>query len=540
VNRKNRLFRRLAYPLALWLLLALLMPAAASAHAFVTKAVPEPNSQADQPPKRIELEFNERIEDKLYYIKVLDEIGREAAKEKAQLNAAHNGLTLNLPELPNGIYIVTYHVISADGHPIGDSYPITVGPPKGAAAPSGLPGHTGHTLSGNAGVNDLLLYASRIANYLGMLLLTGWLAWSALLRREGAEGGDRQKLWGLGLQRAYLITLLFLIVFHYKDLLGEGGLSDVPGLFTGTTIGLSWLVSLLLSLIGFVALQRFIWLDWLWIAVLLAAKAMNGHAMAYPPMSISLTADWIHLIAASLWSGGLLFILVHWKDREFLRRFIPRFSRTALWALLVLMVTGSLQAARYLPKLSYLFLTQWGTLLLIKTGLVLLVLAVGFVIRLLMRKRNGEGSGIWIKVDFSLMVLIVGIVGLLTYIPPVPANVPLDWHEMGTKAHITLRISPNAPGPNNITLKVWLPENPAGPKDVELRLIDNDDPSLAPITVPIKPYQDNDIETSFGFTRYSYQVSGPYLPFAGDWTAEVRVLDANADETVYTREFRIY
>ncbi|WJH35010.1 copper resistance protein CopC [Paenibacillus sp. CC-CFT747] len=102
-----------------------------SAHAGLTKAVPEADSQMEESPPRVELTFNERIEEKLFTLKVIDEIGRSVTPNKPVINSTHTSLTLDLPQLHKGIYVVSYHVISADGHPVDGSYVITVGPPRG-------------------------------------------------------------------------------------------------------------------------------------------------------------------------------------------------------------------------------------------------------------------------------------------------------------------------------------------------------------------------------------------------------------------------
>ncbi|WP_409344712.1 copper resistance CopC/CopD family protein [Paenibacillus sp. MBLB4367] len=525
-------------PLLLLLAALLAVPSTAFGHASLVQAVPEPNSQMDTPPRQISLTFNERIEEKLFYMKVLDEIGRPATSEKAKLNPDNTGLTLDLPELPKGAYLVTYHVISADGHPVDGSYVITVGPPRNTTASIG--NEHQHSLSWNMGFQDLLKYASRIASYLTLLTLAGWIVWSALLSGQTGETRNRLNLWAVGLQRAYVISLLVLIYSHYDELLGEGGISELFGLFTGTSIGLSWMASLLLALAGFVLLRRHRILDMIWVAALLAAKSVNGHAMAFDPRLATVPLDWIHLAGAALWVGGIVMVAVFWRNSDVRERLLPRFSRMAFLSIIVLTLTGAASTLLFLPKLDYLLYTQWGTLLLIKVGLVLLVLISAGTIRLMLRKRQNTGARLWLRIDLTLMVLIVIVVGVLTYVAPVPPNQPFAYHEMGTKVHMTTRITPNVPGTNTFIVKAWLPDKLGKPKYVQLNMIYNDDKSIAPIEVPIEPYDDKELDAFLDFTRYSFKATGPYMPFAGSWTVEIRVMDSNDDETVYKQQMRIY
>ena len=56
------------------------------------------------------------------------------------------------------------------------------------------------------------------------------------------------------------------------------------------------------------------------------------------------------------------------------------------------------------------------------------------------------------------MVLILSVVGLLTYAAPIPVNHPYHWHKMREDAHLTLTITPNLPGANTFHAQTWLPE----------------------------------------------------------------------------------
>ena len=50
--------------------------------------------------------------------------------------------------------------------------------------------------------------------------------------------------------------------------------------------------------------------------MILAVKSVNGHAMAFEPPIRTVLIDIIHLLAAALWAGGLLYILVYWKKQQ--------------------------------------------------------------------------------------------------------------------------------------------------------------------------------------------------------------------------------
>jgi len=97
----------------------------------------------------------------------------------------------------------------------------------------------------------------------------------------------------------------------------------------------------------------------------------------------------LHLIAAAVWAGGLVFLgvaagvaraTVPERERiEFFRRLGRRFLVVALAAAAVLAVTGADMAADRLPSWSALTDTEWGRLILAKTILFALAVALALV-----------------------------------------------------------------------------------------------------------------------------------------------------------------
>ncbi|MCY9715115.1 copper resistance CopC/CopD family protein [Paenibacillus larvae] len=557
MNRNKKLIKRLhAWMLILFagILLWNWSPQMTYGHASLLKAEPEQNSVIKEPPGRISLTFNERLEDGLYYIKVLDQNGKSATDNQAVLSSDRTGLELQLPKLKDGIYVVSYHIISADGHPVSRSYPITIGETaQNNAPPSGQQGNTpnsgGHHHGGGTS-GQLIQNLSRGLWYFTLLSLAGWLIW---LRMSGVEPGSFRKelsFWTLNLQRAHLVALLLVISTHLETLLGEGGLADLGTLIVRTSVGLSWLITFILSLTGFVLLGRNKWTDIAWVLALLITKGSTGHAAVYTPRPVTIASDCIHLIAASFWTGGLLLAFVLWrKQKELVLPYLSRFSKTAFISILILAATGILSTFLFLPSFRYLLYTTWGVLLLVKSGLVLIVIIVAAFIRMYMKNKGERSLKQWLRVDFTLMLGIIGIVGFLTYTSPTPSNEPLYWHEMGEQIHMTASITPNVPGVNKFMTKVWLPESMGEPKRVqfilkykEKRNVTGDgEEGLAPIEVPLNRTEQSEKDISFpGFKLYSYKAEGAFLPFDGKWEVEIRVMNPHDDETVYRKEIQLY
>src|SRR5207237_1328793 len=80
----------------------------------------------------------------------------------------------------------------------------------------------------------------------------------------------------------------------------------------------------------------------------------------------AMALDWTHLAAGSVWLGGLVGLLVVFGrvPRRYrvaaLGRLVPRFSRVAFVAVMVLLSTGVVYAIVHLPTLGALWQTSYG------------------------------------------------------------------------------------------------------------------------------------------------------------------------------------
>lgn len=517
----------------------------ASAHASLVKATPGQDDKLRESPGYVEILFNERLDSAQYDLRVLDGSSRSVTDARPERIEKGKGLRLTLPKLGEGHYTVTYSVISADGHPVSGAYVFTVGnpPPQTTSArldPHAQVGHEGHGASGSGlTVESFLLYASRIAYYAGLIATAGLAVWSLQRRAEPAVREARERALAFMGKYALCAALVF-VVLHLNALTEGEPVSEWGRILTQTTIGRLYAAELLLAMAAPLLAAIGVYARLVWAAAALFAEAWSGHAAAFSPVTYTVGLDFVHLAGAALWGGGLLLLLLVWrKERTEAGRFALLFSRWALYSFIALWVTGVLSVLQYLPSLTYLLYTSWGKWLIAKTSLSLLVVAAALLIRLRLRKGELPQQAV-LKADVGLLGAIVLCVGILTYQNPLPANTPLHYHEMGTDMHLTLRITPNAPGDNAFTVKVWLPEALGKPKQVLLRLHPEGKGEVGTIDVPLKAYEDQELDDFAGFAKAAYRAQGTYLPFAGRWKAEVRVTDSKNNEHVRETAFRIY
>ncbi|HEX7064654.1 MAG TPA: copper resistance protein CopC [Bacillales bacterium] len=507
--------------------ICLFLPQTASAHASLVKANPPQGSHLAQSPERIVLTFNERLGTDLYKLNVYNNMGEPVTGGKAKLGQKHRKLMLKLPKLEDGVYTISFKVISADGHPISSSYTFTIGP-AAANAVNNLQTLSGQEADHNHSGATFLV---RIGYYLALLFLTGWTFWGMGFRRESNQVHASFQSASQFLKAFYLFMLLGLGFVEFSNILDGLGAEKVIPLFTSSAIGLSWLVSLVLAVLGFWILGRSKWVDGVWIAILLTAEAFNGHAFAFQPVTLTIAFDFIHLLTAAVWVGGLLYLIYFWKKHpEHAKRFLPIFSKAALISIILLIITGALNTILFLPAIRDVLYTWWGKLLIAKTALVLAVIVTAAFIRSAMKKKNPEKIGSRIKVDFSLMIAILVIVGIFTYMNPTPTNEPLVWHTIKNELNVTTKITPKSVAvANNVTVQI---ETSKKPNAVKLFLHDTDK-KIAPVEIKLKP-------AGTEKNTYVYKAEKAYIPFAGEWKVVIRILDANDNPTVLKKEMIIF
>jgi copper transport protein len=89
--------------------------------------------------------------------------------------------------------------------------------------------------------------------------------------------------------------------------------------------------------------------------------------------------QWVHVMAVSIWVGGLVWLLLGLRREPLLdrRSAVKRFSTTAGIALGVVVATGAVRAMVEVGSLHGLFSSSYGTALLVKVALVIVIVLLG-------------------------------------------------------------------------------------------------------------------------------------------------------------------
>jgi copper transport protein len=413
--------KRRSRPILLLVLLLVLvlfaLPGRALAHAHLVRADLAPNSHLRVSVGTVRFWFDEPLTPALSRILILNRQGQQVTTDTGTLNPQNDEeLDLTVPTLPDGVYSVRWTSASAqDGHVMHGFYLFTVGGP-GAVAPPSVP-----AAIGAAGASlDAAGVAGALARWLVLAataLWTGVLALYALVLAPAAvaTGPAQQTLAGAALRRArpllwwglcatLLATALEAAVQAGDAAGGPGGLPDALSAIMSTSYGaylLARAVLLALALLVLLGAARASGLPWrrgsslaepplrpLTSRVLLllglaylGALALSGHAATVPHMTLTaVVLDWLHLVAMTVWIGGMaaiaLLLVPARGGRGDLLDLLDRFSPAAYVAVGALAATGLFNAQTRLSGPALLTSTLYGQLLLIKLALVAVLMAV--------------------------------------------------------------------------------------------------------------------------------------------------------------------
>ena len=550
-----------------------LAPASALAHAVLEASSPARGARLDAAPREVGLRFDEPVEASFGALRVFDARGREVQRgEPFRPGGSARRVAVKLqPGLGAGGFTATYRVISADAHPVAGGFVFTFGD-------GGAPAQTvGELLGDDAGPVTATAFAvvraiqyGAIAIALGALAFL-LLAWAPALRAlagagrgpAGPAGAARGSTWAAA-DAAFARGLGRLLL----AVAAAGLLSALAGLvLQGATAGSTsaW-AALDADVLDAVLATRFggVWGAGAlaWAAVLIGAlavppgaallppllalallPALGGHAGVQPPVALNAPANVLHVLAVSVWLGGVavLVLVLRGATRELgpadrtraLAAAVGRFSALAGIAIAVLLATGVLQAVLGISVPRELLDTAYGRAVLVKLALLAAIVGLGAVNRrrLLPRLRRATGApgaaGValrrTLRAEAALAVVVLGTTGALAGYPPADtvAAGPFATDVRIGPARLDVTVEPARTGPNELHL--YLFDRATGrqydaTKELTVRA-ELPGKRIAPIEL-----------TPRRAGPGHYVVSGAPFGVAGDWRVEVAARVSEFDE----------
>jgi copper transport protein len=500
---------RLVKTLALSALATLACASTACAHAQLLDTSPQSGSTVATQPAEVTFEFNQAVGGTLGAVRVYDAQGNEVDDLDVTHPAGQQrwmGVGLKA-HLPDGTYTATYRVISADTHIVYGGLVFNIGhagaPPKFTVAGLISRNESGRATKIAFGVVRSLDYLS-IALLVGGLafLLVAWLPGLSVLELDlqaQTRWLDASQAFARRLRLLLALAVVLGVVASTLGVLLQGAsAADVPlwsslkGAILENTLesrfgevwGLRAVVWLALGCVLLLAgaswprLRRWMILALgLGAAYLACTPALAGHASTQSPIGVFFPADVVHVLAASVWVGGiacLLFALPAATRRlqaaersPLLLGVLARFSPLALGAVAAIALTGVVQAYIDVRTVHGLLHTTYGALVLAKTALLLGLIGLGWINRrrlipalrrLVAAERPPGMVGVAarrsLRGELALMLGVLGVTAaLVSYAPPIDAaGGPFSINTTLGPSELEMTVDPARVGLNTIHL----------------------------------------------------------------------------------------
>ncbi len=514
-----------------WLALAVVMSVllasapSALAHAQLLGTSPLSGSTVKVQPKEVIFKFGEPVGGDLGAVRVYNAQGEEVDNLKVSHSDGNShwmGVGLK-PHLPDGTYTGTYRVISADTHIVYGGLVFSIGH-AGAAPKFTVAGLIGRNESGE--VTKVAFGVVRALNYLTIALMVGGLAflffaWTPAL--AATAGGEER--WSLAvrtfasrLRRLFAVAIVLGVIVSVLGVLLQG--ASAAGVSLWSSLKSSIVEDTLKSRFGTVWGLRAV--DWLLLGGLLLAAtatsrdaiplprervdgeapelgpraprlilallalggaylaitpALAGHASIEHPVAVFFPSDALHVLAGSVWVGGIACLLVALpgatrqleggERSRLLLATLARFSPIALGSVVVIAVTGVIQAYIDVRSFHGLLHTTYGALIIVKIVLLSSLIGLGWINRErvipALERIVGDGQspgGIGalarrtMRGEFVLMMCVFGVTAaLISYAPPIDAATgPFSTTTTIGSAELEMTLEPAKVGLNTIHL----------------------------------------------------------------------------------------
>lgn len=455
----------------------------ALAHATLVSSAPPADSILRDGPSSVQIWFSEAVEGRSSRIAVYDSTGQRVDKRNLVPVAGDpRSIKVDLEPVGSGRYSVAWQVMSAvDGHITAGSFAFTVGEAAPVQTPSSP--EEGSVASPGPSLVEVLL--RWISLTVGAVLFSGF-ALALLYRRtrEQEAGSPLEASFRLFRRdlRATMAPALIMMAFVTSASLflqavntGDTSPPALMGFLTETRFGLVWLLraGLLACLATLIYSRnggRWDWKPWTGLALgalLLLTFSLNSHAASVVGQGpLPILSDWLHLLAASAWLGGLIHLALGYIRRPGL--LLLPFSSLAIFSVSVLLLTGLYNAWLEVGALDSLLVSPYGRVLLVKLGLSIPALALGGINLLRSKHQGGGGRGgadnlgsktlVWESVLVTSVFLAVALMTALlpgrqaaVLAPPVKQIV---MTEKAGEVTFTLEIAPGSVGRNDFRVSL--------------------------------------------------------------------------------------
>ncbi len=492
----------------------------ALAHAALLRAEPADGAVVADPPTRFSLTFNEPV------APLVLKLARPDGSTLTLDRLSQDGPTVAVEapgDLASGTHVLSWRVVSEDGHPVAGAVVFSVRTPSTVATPITVPPYQ-DPVRGTIWVVKLALLVSLFFGVGGAF----FRAWISPGPRYGVRFVSR-------------IVVLGLIAAPLS--VGLQGIDALDGTLSGVAMPATWaaglntsygrtvIVSALALLLALATLRQPAprysrALSLLALTGVGVALAASGHAGAAHPQWLTRSAVFLHTVSIAFWIGALVPLAMQLSARApESAATLQRFSRIIPIVLVLLAASGITLAVIQLERPSALWTTDYGDVLLIKGGLLLALLGLAAANRWRWTAPVGRDTphaarhlARAILVETVLVVAVLGVVSLWRFTPPPralasAAQAPAYVHIHTPAAMADVTVLPGRTGPVTITVVTIAGDfTPLEAKEVTLALA-NPAAGIEPIRRPAQKRDDG-----------TWVVEGLVLPTPGRWSVRADIL----------------
>jgi copper transport protein len=505
---------------------ALANAGAAHAHASLIQSEPADRAILATAPDELRLTFNEPVSPI-----ALRMVGSDGSlRELTDIAIEALTVVVRLPRtLPLGTHLLSWRVVSADGHPVGGSLTFSIGAPS-AVAP--------RLDAGEDPWRRSALWLVKVGLGAGIFGGIGGVFYAAWLARRPLPGPTA---WVVAaLIDCGLVSAVLSIGIEGTDVLGVplGGVLEprawAAGLATSSgTTAIVATASLALARVALIA-AGWRWLSAVAIAGAAAAFAASGHASAAEPQWLTRPAVFLHTASLIFWIGALLPLANALRARRIEE--LRLFSRMIPLPLAILVASGAALAIVQLRQVASLWTTDYGLVLSAKLAAVAVLLAVAAGNRLSTpRALAGDARALTTigrstRIEIAIVVVILGLAASWRFTPPPralldAASTPIHAHFHDARAMVDITIEPNGQGGRRITIVVLDHKSePLSAKEVAL--------TLAKPDAGIEPLRLHAVYVEATIWR----IADARIPLPGRWVARVEVLINDFEKVIIDGE----
>jgi copper transport protein len=492
---------------------------AAWAHAQLLSTTPAENAVVETAPEQIEFQFNEPVSPLIVTLIGPDGSSRDMA------DAASGGATISIDmpsDLAIGTHVLSWRVVSADGHPIGGSLVFSIGQITGSVAA----GPEGDRLV------TMALWASKALLFIALFAGVGGAAFStlAVLPQQARNTAMLLSIAGvvlapitLGLQGVDALGLRFTAFTGSSA--WSAGFSTSYG---ATTIAAVLAFALALASLSLPPSGWSRGLGILAAGIAALSLALSGHASTASPQWLTRPAVFLHMAGLLFWVGALMPLWLLLRDRtEAADEALASFSRLIPHAAAPLVLSGLTLATIQMGWPGQQWLTPYGFILAAKLGLLVALFGLALWNRRWLTEPTLSGDVVAryrlrrsIGWEMAIIAIIVLLVAGWRFTPPpralaeAPAAAaadPVVVHLIDGSTMSMVTVTPGSAGP--VTLDTMITDLEHLPMDVQSVSLTLANPALG-----IEP-----ISRDATWLDGIWRIEDITIPVPGTWQLSVEV-----------------